>query len=193
MTLFEYLAAGYVLMLSFAVLRAISGVPHAARAPQRYWVHLVMLANALGVCLIAFWAFWPYRHVEWTIGSFMVALAIPAGIYAWTTLLVPTDPSAVGSWREHYYAVRTQVYATVVVLMSVVTFSNQFILGASALHASQIGNYVFLSLFAVGLVSARPRVHAVLVLALSATQVTLFALQFTDPDAIFGVSPGTGR
>ena len=47
MSLFEYLAAGYILMLSFAVVRAVSGVPHATRYPRRYWVHVSWLATAL--------------------------------------------------------------------------------------------------------------------------------------------------
>ena len=88
LTLFEYLAAGYVLMLSFAVLRALSGVPHAARSPSRYWVHLSWLSTALASCLVGFWAFWFYREVEWTFFQFIGALAPPALLYTYVSLLV---------------------------------------------------------------------------------------------------------
>ncbi len=57
MTLFEYLAAGYVLILSFAVLRGVAGVPYALRPSSRYWVHAVYLSSLLANCLVSFWAF----------------------------------------------------------------------------------------------------------------------------------------
>ena len=81
-TLFEYLAAGYILMLSFAILRGVSGLPHATRYPGRYWVHVSWLSTALASCFVAFWAFWPYRQVEWTLFRVITALAIPTLLYA---------------------------------------------------------------------------------------------------------------
>ena len=86
MTLFEYLSAGYVLMLSFALMRAVSGLPYAVLSSGRYWVHVFWLATSLGICLISFWAFWSYRQVEWTIVQFMGALAIPALAYAYVAM-----------------------------------------------------------------------------------------------------------
>ena len=44
MTLYEYLAAGYVLLLSFGFLRAVSGIPYAVASPNRYGVHIFWLA-----------------------------------------------------------------------------------------------------------------------------------------------------
>ncbi len=106
MTLFEYVAAGYVLILSFAVLRAVSGVPYAVRPGRRYWVHVLYLSLALATCLVGFWAFWFYREVEWTFFRFIGALAVPVLLYGYVSLLVPADPSIDSSWRDHFFGVR---------------------------------------------------------------------------------------
>lgn len=55
-TLFEHLDAGYTLIVSFAVIRALSGFPHALRKGRRYWVHVSWLAMAVFSCLGIFWA-----------------------------------------------------------------------------------------------------------------------------------------
>src|SRR5262245_10692370 len=116
-------------MLSLAVLRGVSGIPHATRYPGRYWVHVSWLSSALATCFIAFWAFWPYREVEWTLFRFMNSLAIPTLLYAYISLLVPTDPSTVESWRDYFYDVRARVFSIGAIFMAFVVISNQATLG----------------------------------------------------------------
>ena len=43
MTLFEYLAIAFSLVLSFAAMRLVAGLPYAVQADRRYWVHLVFV------------------------------------------------------------------------------------------------------------------------------------------------------
>jgi hypothetical protein len=185
LTLFEYLAAAYVLMLSFAVLRAISGVPYAVRSPHRYWVHISWLATALSLCFVCFWAFWPYRGVEWTLFTFGNALAIPALVYAHNSLVVPPDPSLVESWRDHFFNVRAPLFATGAILMATVTISNQSALGVAPLHPSQLGNYAVIALYLVGFVSKKPGVHAGLAVAFPSVVLVYVLSQATTPDSIF--------
>jgi hypothetical protein len=189
MTVFEYLAAGYVLMLSFAVLRAMSGVPHALRSSRRYWVHVVWLISALFTCLVSFWAFWPYREVDWTIFRFMNALAIPTLLYGHISLLVPPDPSAVKSWRDYFFEVRIPLFGTAALFMTTVTISNQTSLGVSALHPTQLGNYAILAMYAFGLGSAKPRVHAGLALVFSISFAVYFLSLLSRPDSTFAAVP----
>ena len=189
MTLFEYLAAGYVLMLSFAVLRAISGLPHAIHPRRRYGVHVSWLLTSLALCLVSFWAFWSYRHVDWTIFRFMNALAIPALLYAYTSLLVPTDPAAVESWRSHYFEVRAPLFVIGLVFVATVILSNQSALGVSPLHPSQLSNYAFFALVLTGLVSARPRVHGLLAVALPVALAVYFLWLLSEPDSAFRPVP----
>ena len=186
MTLFEYLAAGYILMLSFAVLRAMSGVPYAVQTSRRYWVHTLWLVAGLAFCLVAFWAFWPYREVEWTIFKFTNTLAIPALLYAHTSVLVPPDPSAVDSWRDYFFAVRLPLFATGTAFMAMVTVSNQLTLGVAPLHPSQLGNYLLVGMYAAGLFSAKPKVHVVLAVVPPTLIAVYFFTLLTTPDSIFG-------
>lgn len=185
MTLFEYLAAAYVLMLSLALLRAMSGVPHALRPERRYWLHAAWLGFALATCLVAFWAFWSYRNVEWTIFRFMNSLAVPALLYCFIALLVPPDPSVVTSWRDHFFEVRARLFATGVVLMVAVISSNQITLRVPPFHLSQLGNYALLTIYLVAFASARPTVHGVLAIVFAVLVAATFSTLLVQPDSLF--------
>jgi hypothetical protein len=184
-TLFEYLAAAYVLMLSLALLRAMSGVPHAVRPARRYWLHATWLVLALSTCLVAFWAFWSYRNVEWTIFRFMNSLAVPALLYCFIALLVPPDPSAVISWRDHFFDIRVRLFATGVALMVAVIASNQFTLRVPFLHPSQLGNYALLTIYFIAFASARPAVHGVLAIVFALLVAATFSTLLVQPDSLF--------
>lgn len=188
MTLFEYLAAGYVLMLSFAVLRAVSGVPYAVASSGRYWVHIFWLTTSLGICLIAFWAFWSYREVEWTIFRFMRSLAVPALAYAYVSLLVPPDPAAVESWRDYFFDVRIPLFSTSVALQSMVVINVHADLGLSLFQPPLVGNLVHVALSVIGVASARPRVHAAMALAYGLLLPGYFVL-VSDPNSVVPTGP----
>jgi len=173
-------------MLSFAVLRAMSGVPHAVRSPVRYWVYLSWLSSALLTCLVCFWAFWPYRGVDWTILKFLNALAIPALLFAYNSLLVPPDPSIVESWREYFFNVRAALFATGAILMITVTVSNQSTLGVAPFHPSQLGNYVLIAMYLLGLASNKASVHAGLAVAFPIFMLVYVLSLASTPDSVFG-------
>ena len=176
-------------MLSFAVLRAMSGIPHAVRSSRRYWVHISWVVTALVLYLVAFWAFWPYREVEWTILKFMNALAIPALLYAYTSLLVPPDPAAVTSWRDYFLDIRMPFFTTGTVFMTAVILSNQTALSVSPLHPSQLGNYTLLAIYLIGLSSKKPRVHTALALVFPCVLSAYLLTLMVDPDSVFRAEP----
>ena len=165
MTLFEYLAAGYVLILSFSILRGGAGIPYALRSTSRYWVHVVYLSIVLANCLVGFWAFWFYRDVEWTFFGFIITLAVPLLTYVHISLLVPPDPSVVSSWRDHFFGVRIPLFTAGAATFVAVAVSNQAILGIPALHFLEWPVYAAVAIYAIGLTSARPNLHAALALA----------------------------
>ena len=183
MTLFEYVAAGYVLILSFAVLRAVSGVPYAVRPGRRYWVHVLYLSLALATCLVGFWAFWFYREVEWTFFRFSVALAVPVLLYVYVSLLVPPDPSAVTSWRDHFFGVRIPLFSSGILMFIAVAISTQTILGVPSLHPSQWPTYAAIALYAIGLTSAKPSLHTALAFALPCIFAVVFLAGLGQGDA----------
>jgi hypothetical protein len=110
MTLFEYLAIAYSLVVSFTVLRALSGLPHATSAERIYWVHLAWVCVILGGAFQYFWGFWAYRDIEWTQPVFLLSLANPALLYVMACILSPEAPAGVDSWRDYFFSVRQRLF-----------------------------------------------------------------------------------
>ena len=80
MTLFEYLAIAYSLVISFAVVRAASVLPHVLSRERIYWIHTFWVLANLVTCLVIFWNFWSFREVAWTLGRFSLVLALPTSV-----------------------------------------------------------------------------------------------------------------
>ena len=163
----------------------MSGVAHALRPPGRYWIHIVWLALSLLTCLVAFWSFWPYREVEWNIFRFMNCLAVPALLYSFAALLVPPDPSAVVSWRDHFFDIRARFFGTGAVMMVMVILSNQFTLGVPPLHLSQLGNYLFLLIYLTAAASKSPKIHGFLAIVCALVGIGFLTTIMADPDSLF--------
>ena len=166
MTLFEYLAAGFVLILSFAVMRGMSGVPYALRPVARHWVHFTYVSIVLANCLITFWVFWFTRNVEWTFVRFIVALLVPILLYVQVSLLVPQDPSTVSSWEAHFFGVRIPYFATGAATFLMVAIAHQTLLGIPALHPIEWPVYAMTALYALGVTSPAARLHSALALTI---------------------------
>ena len=131
MTLFEYLAAGHVLILSFAAVRILNVLPHAVRPSCQYWVHLSWLSLAIGLCIVSFWGFWSFRELEWTFPLFIAVLSQATLVYVFSTLIVPSEPSSVESWRDYFFEVRVSLLSTGATLMGSALLGNQLIHGIS--------------------------------------------------------------
>lgn len=172
MTLFEYLTAGHVLIVSFAVVRALSGFPQVLRSASRYWVHVCWLTLALANCLLTFWAFWSYQGTEWTLPSFVLILSTPAILFVYNSILVPIDPSSVTSWRKHFFDVRVSLFATGALLYAVIVATQYLVLDLSLLDPHVVGGGVWVVIYLVGLGSEKPVLHAVL----ASVALLLFAL-----------------
>ena len=168
MTLFEYLAAANTLTLSFAVARMLSGVPHALRPGRRYWVHVSWLAVALVFCLVSFWGFWSNRDsgIEWTLPRFVGALAPATMIYVYSSLVVPADSPNVPCWQEYFFETRIPLFATGILVMAAVGYSNVVLRGAPPFDLISLPSWALAAIFAFGLASSNPRLHAGLALAI---------------------------
>lgn len=183
MTLFEYLTAANTLILSFAVLRIIACAPHALRPGRLYWVHVSWLSVAIAFCLIGFWGFWSYRGLEWTLPLLIAALSPTVLMYAFTSLVAPSEPSTVASWRDYFFGVRIPLLGTGVLYMGAVLASNQALLGVSAFQLASLGPWILLAICAIGASSAKPQLHTVLALGppfLAAITILMLA----QPDSL---------
>ena len=176
MTLFEYLTVGYSLIVSFAVLRALSGLPYILRTTSRYWVHVAWVFLGLFGCLFVFWAFWRFREAEWTLPRYIIVLAVPALLYVHNSILVPSDPASVTSWRAHFFEVRVPLFMTACLMYTAAIIANYLLLDVSL--SGMLTSWGLLGLSAAALASANPRLHALLALGpllFAAAALTLLA------------------
>ena len=125
-------------------------------------MHVSWLSAAIAFCLIGFWGFWSYRELEWTLPMFIGALAPTTLMYVFTSLVAPSVPSTVVSWRDYFFGVRIRLLGTGVLYMGAVHSSNQTLLGISAFQLAALGPWTLLAICAIGASSAKPRLHAVL-------------------------------
>ena len=176
MTLFEYLAVAFSLIVSATAMRLVGGLPHAFDAGRRYWVHLGIVGVQLVATLGVFWVFWSYRDIEWNLGRFALALSGPSLIYFCACTLIPENPESVASWREHYYAVRVRYFGACIAWAVFAAAATTAIVQMPWTHPARVAQTTVLVAGVVGCASASPRVHAGLVLAMSGIAVLMLVL-----------------
>jgi hypothetical protein len=180
MTLFEYLAIAFSLVLSFSGMRVISGLPFVVQKRSRYWVHFAFVCFQLFVTLAVFWNFWALRAVEWTFPTFVIALASPAVIYYNACVLVPENASEVESWRDYYFSVRRRYFIGLTSWMVIIAVISLTVLAVPLLHPGRAFNVLMLVAAVSGVLSENPRVHgalAILFICLLAFAMTVIAFQ----------------
>jgi hypothetical protein len=180
MTLFEYLAIAFSLVLSFSGMRLIAGLPFVVQKRNRYWVHYAFVCFQLSATLAVFWNFWALRAVEWTFPTFVIALASPAVIYYNACVLVPESASAVESWRDYYFSVRRRYFIGLTSWMVIVAMISLVVLAVPLLHPLRAFHILMLVAAVTGILSENPRVHgalAIFYLSLLAFAMTVFAFR----------------
>jgi hypothetical protein len=193
LTLFEYLAIAFSLLLSFTALRLVGGLAHTLSGTSRYWVHATQNAAALLMVTLVFWAFWSYREVQWTYPKFLLALSGPCALYFLATTLIPDDPSTVKSWREYYFSVRIRLFVALGLGAVLTAMLSTVVLEMPITHPARIGQITLLAIAVVGIASKHHRVHATLALALLAAIVAFGLSVFLSPDAIREASLPAGQ
>jgi hypothetical protein len=184
MTLFAYVAIAFSLVFSFSAMRLLSGLPYAIRPSSRYWVHLsFVLIHLLGTSL-SFWIFWALRDADWTLPKFLLALASPGAVFFISCSLVPENPSAVMSWRDHYFAARRSFFLGLIPWALVSVGVATFVAGLPWLHPGRFGQTLLLLVGAVGVSSASPRVHAALVIAVLVAIAAAASTVYLQPGSI---------
>ena len=182
-SLFEYLAAAYTLILSFAVARLIGGLPDSIVASRRYWVHLAFIAGAFSMIATTFWNFWSFRAADWTFARFLLVLMSPVVLQYMAATLIPASPDQVESWREFYYSIRQRYFVSVIAFGFLAGLDVILILDFPLLHPSMLGVVGGIATGVIGVYSDNPRVHAGLGLSalvlLPAAVFVLFAQPVT--------------
>ena len=177
MTLFEYLAIAFSLVLSLSGMRLIAGLPHAFQPGRRYWVHLCFVSWQLAVTVLIFFLFWSFRSVTWNFLTFVLVLASPGLIYFNACTLIPESPSSVECWREYFYSVRRRYFVGVCCWIMAVVAISTVALRMPLLHQGRGPQAVVLLVGVAGALSASHRVQAgIAVFALALTALMALTL-----------------
>jgi len=177
MTLFEYLAIAYSLVLSFTAMRIIEGLPYVVESARRYLVHIVFVSAALLSCLADFWATWSFREAPWDFLRFIVVLANPGCLYFIACTLVPRNPDAISSWRDYMFSVRTRYFTAVGAYFLFSTINTTLMIELPAFSPVRLVHFASMAIAIVGARFRSERVLAAIALsyiALAAIGVFVF-------------------
>ena len=164
MTLFEYLAIVFSLVVSVTGMRLVAGLPHAFQKERRYGLHVALVVWQLLATVGLFWIFWSYRDVEWNFPIFLLVLANPGVNYSNACALIPENAAAVESWRDHFFAVRRRYFIGVAAWILTVAAVTTVALDMPWLHPGRLAQITILTGAVLGAVSTRPRVLGTVVL-----------------------------
>ena len=174
MTQFEYLAISLAILISIAVARMVSGLPHAFATERRYVLHYGWIVVWLWGLLMSWWGIWSYRDLDWTFIRFLMFLS-PAGpvlFIAYT--LVPDNPERVASWQDHFHGIRRQLFGAGI-LFYLLLLANQSVLeGIPIIDARRLVLLLLLIAALVGFISRSRRLQRVVLGVSVATFVGLF-------------------
>ncbi len=181
MTIFEYLSVAVSIVLSLAVVRLITGLPHLVAADKRYWVHSAwVLLTAVQIAMI-WWNLWAYRQVEdWIFPGFVMILLVPSVVYFIAATLVPDTPANIESWRSHFFQVRRRFFLAYIFLFLCFFVNSWLLLQLPPVHPQRLGQALGIVLCSIGALAVRPRVHEILVsiaLMLLPVGIALFFLR----------------
>ena len=171
MTLFEYLAIAFSLTFSFSGMRLVGGLPHAVQRQRRSWVHLGFVFNQLLLTVGIFWMFWSFRAVEWNFPTFLLTLVSPSLIYFNSCALVPENPSAVESWHDYYYEVRSRYFVGLICWATALVAISTIVLELPFLHLARVPQAALFGGALVGALSKNERVHSSLAVFFLLSQV----------------------
>lgn len=163
MSLFEYLAIAFTLVISTSVMRIADGLSESFRGPDRYWIFQGQLSIALVANVAAFWNYWSFSDAEWTFPRFVLAVSGPVALYFGTASLVPSDRDEVDSWRDHSRAVRRRFYLSLCAWSLLVAVTTTVLLDMGIRHPARATELITLLIGGIGSFSESERVHGALV------------------------------
>ena len=182
MTLFEYVTVAVSLVVSLCIVRLLDGLRFAAARERRYWVHFLWIVNKLLNCALYWWGLWATREsASWNFASFMWVLLFPGTLYLQCTALVTTAPGEIHAWRDHFYGIRRWFFAINLVLIAHVLLSSAVLRDVPLLDISLVPLGIVFLLNILGVISANPRLHGVLVVTALLTNVLGFGAVFFQP------------
>ena len=145
--LFNYLSVAVSIILAISATHLLSGLRDVI-APERRDCLVVCWCAYLGYLhLLIWWSFFAAHNVaRWNLGTFTIAMAVPASLYLAVYTLLSEAPAAVSSWEEHFQEIRRWFFLFYALFIATSAVRETFLLGrpvfgvASAFDAITILN-----------------------------------------------------
>ncbi|MFO0689444.1 MAG: hypothetical protein U0900_12115 [Myxococcota bacterium] len=184
MSLFEYLAIAFSLVISTSVMRIADGLSESARGTERCWVYRGQLGVALAANVAAFWNFWSFHEADWTFPRFVLAVSGPVALYFGTATLVPSDRDAVSSWKEHSRAVRGRFYRSLCAYAVLMAATTTVLLDMGLAHPARAAQLAVFVLGLAGTSTENERAHQALVVVTIAFGIVALSTLAARPGAL---------
>lgn len=180
MTLFEFLTVAVSIVVALGLVRLVDGLGSAIDSASRYWVHLVAVVFLTITLLFYWWSLWLFREgVSWNFGRFAFVVLGALILYAACSVLIPRDPSAVRSWKDHYFQVHRRFFLLCTAWVAH-TFLTVLFLHGLPLPLAMVPFTLGIGLNLVGAFSSSERVHQTLAIVI-ATFVVSIAILWSQP------------
>ena len=182
MTHFEYIFVAVSIVLSFTILRLLDALPSVFSTARGYWVHAVWVLFLLDFCARFWWLSWFNRNLDsMTFRYFLFLLGAPSVLYLTATALVSAGPSAVSSWREHFFLYRRRFFVGAFLYLALLTANSYVTFGVPLLHPMRAWQAFLLLLLGAGATMRSERAQARI------AAVAAAALTFSLGTALSGV------
>jgi len=182
LTLFEFVSVAFSLILSFSVVRLLGGASDAFAVGRRYWIHCSWVCLQIVVACGAWWVLWSYRTAEWNFLLFLLILASPSLLYFQASALIPSDPSTVDSWKDHYFRSRRRFFGAGVLSLVLVGVQSYVFLDFPLVHPRRALNLLVIAALLAAAVSRRESVHRIVVAAFAIAMILLFSVFVFNPE-----------
>ena len=166
MSLFEFLVTLYSIVTGLGLtllIRSLGQMLETRRRTRLYWVHTCWLAILLVAYVVVWFQLWSYRtETSWTVLEGLLLLSVPVTLYLVSHLAVPElEDGAQHDMRIYYYEHHRLLQGLFAVSIALSTVAGGLILDGWSAERWLIVRLIALALIVPGIVSQRPRVHAV--------------------------------
>ena len=183
MTLFEYLAVAFSIVLGFSFTHLLGSVRSVFDPERRYSVHIGFFFYLILLHPQLWWALWDlHDDASWNLFTFLFTLAGPGLLYLMTTSVVPIERSPGQTWEEHFVSSRRWIYGFAAAYAIWGIGEVFWVFGIPFFHPYRIvqGSLLLVSITAALLPSSR----------MDRIAVTLMLLIVIGGQLVFRINPG---
>ncbi len=163
MSQFEFIMVMVSLILALALAQALRGLSEIVTSRNRHQPHTIWVIAYVFLIAQHWWAYWDFNLVdEWRFTTYLLALTMPAIVFASVYLLVPATRSADIDWREQFYRVKQWFFGLGIAYVLLAIFVNVEYFGTPLIHPYRLFQASYLIIYLVGFVSSNEKVQRAL-------------------------------